>query len=261
TWKVISPSTEPSDSDGDGYDDESDDFPNDETEWSDSDGDGVGDNSDDFPNDASETKDSDGDGYGDNFQAGAFQPDDCLTVEGYSYIDVFGCLDSDGDGVSDSEDPCPYDPNFSVGLKSEVTCIITSPENELNNQASSQSEGLLNENALIIIGGIISLMLALIFIAMVAKQAGRRKQVKAMRMEAMVNAELDDETQRRQEWIDYYVAQGDLAKARELGWNEMQANQMQNQPEQNLPQWKIHQMQEEQAQQAAIPNMFSLDDL
>ena len=39
-------------------------------------------------------------------------------------------------------------------------------------------------------------MLALIFIAMVAKQAGRRKQVKAMRMEAMVNAELDDETQR-----------------------------------------------------------------
>ena len=64
-------------------------------------------------------------------------------------------------------------------------------------------------------------MLALIFIAMVAKQAGRRKQVKAMRMEAMVNAELDDETQRRQEWIDYYVAQGDLAKARELGWNEM----------------------------------------
>ena len=161
------------------------------------------------------------------------------NCEGYSYIDVFGCLDSDGDGVSDSEDPCPYDPNFSVGLKSEVTCIITSPENELNDQTSSQSEGLLNENALIIIGGIISLMLALIFIAMVAKQAGRRKQVKAMRMEAMVNAELDDETQRRQEWIDYYVAQAYLAKARELGWNEMQANQMQNQPEQNLPNGKF----------------------
>lgn len=235
-------------------------------QWSDVDGDGYGGNAsglyaDAFPRIESQWEDADGDGYGDNFQAGAFQPDDCLTVEGYSYIDVFGCLDSDGDGVSDSEDPCPYDPNFSVGLKSEVTCIITSPENELNDQASSQSEGLLNENALIIIGGIISLMLALIFIAMVAKQAGRRKQVKAIRMEAMVNAELDDETQRRQEWIDYYVAQGDLAKARELGWNDMQANQMQNQPEQNLPQWKIHQMQEEQAQQAAIPNMFSLDDL
>ena len=69
--------------------------------------------------------------------------------------------------------------------------------------------------------------------------------MKSMRLEAMVNAELDDESQRRQEWIDYYVAQGDLTKARELGWNEMQAGQMQSHQEQNLPQWKIHQMQED----------------
>ena len=54
------------DTDGDGYKDEVDAFPNDATEWIDSDGDGVGDNSDIFPNNPSEQYDSDGDGIGDN---------------------------------------------------------------------------------------------------------------------------------------------------------------------------------------------------
>ncbi len=40
-----------SDSDGDGYFDDEDAFPNDISEWSDYDNDGYGDNSDDFPND------------------------------------------------------------------------------------------------------------------------------------------------------------------------------------------------------------------
>ena len=85
TWKVTSPSTEALDSDGDGYDDEIDEFPNDDTEWKDSDGDGVGDNSDDFPNDAGETTDSDGDGVGDNSDA---FPNDSTQWS-----------DRDGDGV------------------------------------------------------------------------------------------------------------------------------------------------------------------
>ena len=54
------------DSDGDGYSNTGDAFPNDATEWMDSDDDGVGDNSDLFPNNANETLDSDGDGVGDN---------------------------------------------------------------------------------------------------------------------------------------------------------------------------------------------------
>jgi len=54
------------DSDGDGYNDEVDMFPDDETEWLDSDNDSVGDNSDVFPNDSTEWLDSDNDGIGDN---------------------------------------------------------------------------------------------------------------------------------------------------------------------------------------------------
>lgn len=84
------------DSDGDGYEDAIDAFPNDPNEWLDSDGDGVGDNSDAFPNDATETLDSDGDGVGDN--ADAFPNDPTETA------------DSDGDGLGDNSDPYPNDP-------------------------------------------------------------------------------------------------------------------------------------------------------
>ena len=66
-----------------------------------------------------------------------------------------------------------------------------------------------------------------------------------------VSAMFQEEEARRLEWIDYYVAQGDTAKAMELGW----------QPPAEVPQWQQHQMQQEQAQQAAVPTMFSLDDL
>jgi hypothetical protein len=54
------------DSDGDGFLDINDDFPNNPEEWVDSDGDGLGDNSDVFPKDSTEWNDTDGDGFGDN---------------------------------------------------------------------------------------------------------------------------------------------------------------------------------------------------
>ena len=44
------------DTDGDGYNDDVDVFPNDKTEWIDTDNDGVGDNSDGFPNDEALTE-------------------------------------------------------------------------------------------------------------------------------------------------------------------------------------------------------------
>ena len=56
------------DTDGDGFNDGDDDFPNDPNEWSDSDGDGVGDNADQFPNDSTETTDTDGDGVGEKVE-------------------------------------------------------------------------------------------------------------------------------------------------------------------------------------------------
>jgi len=59
-------STKDIDTDGDGYNDDVDDFPTNSYEWKDSDKDGVGDNSDAFPFNSSEWIDSDSDGVGDN---------------------------------------------------------------------------------------------------------------------------------------------------------------------------------------------------
>jgi len=96
------------DSDGDGRADVKDPFPEDETEWEDSDEDGIGDNSDAFPNDPTQTLDTDGDGFGD-YPFGNF-PDGCPDDFGTSLIDYYGCVDSDGDGVSDINDRFPNDP-------------------------------------------------------------------------------------------------------------------------------------------------------
>ncbi len=87
------------DSDDDGVGDNADPFPEDADEWSDKDGDGVGDNSDAFPNDVSEWNDTDSDGHGDN--ADVF-PEDLREWE-----------DFDGDGVGDNGDDFPTDAEFS----------------------------------------------------------------------------------------------------------------------------------------------------
>ena len=79
---------------------------------------------------------------------------------------------------------------------------------------------------------------------------GRRKAAYNRAEEMKVNAMFQEEEARRLEWIEYYVAQGDTAKAMELGW----------QPPAEVPQWQQHQMQQQQAQQEAVPTMMSLDD-
>ncbi|MAK05101.1 MAG: hypothetical protein CMA03_04355 [Euryarchaeota archaeon] len=123
---------EDEDLDGDGVDDEIDPFPSNSSEWEDTDLDGIGDNSDKCPNefgldlsaglgcpdldndgftdsedafvnDSSEWNDTDGDGIGDN-------SDDCPFVFGTSEYPL-GCLDFDGDGFSDLIDAFPNDPN------------------------------------------------------------------------------------------------------------------------------------------------------
>ena len=52
--------------------------------------------------------DQDADGYGDN--ATGPEPDACPGVPGTSTIDRYGCVDSDGDGISDDNDAFPSDP-------------------------------------------------------------------------------------------------------------------------------------------------------
>jgi oligosaccharide reducing-end xylanase len=103
------------DTDGDGYGDLIDLFPNDETEWSNFDGDALGDNADTdddndgvldindaFPKNADETLDTDGDGIGNNTDS-----------------------DDDNDGIPDGSDPFPlvgkpaaFSFDFSDGITS-----------------------------------------------------------------------------------------------------------------------------------------------
>ena len=110
------------DSDGDGWGDNGDAFPNDGSEWWDLDGDGVGDNGDAFPWDANETADSDGDGWGDNSDAFPNDGSEWSDYDGdgvgdNSDDDADGdgipdnAEDSDGDGVYDDTDAFPFDAN------------------------------------------------------------------------------------------------------------------------------------------------------
>ena len=131
------------DSDADGWADFQDKFPSESSQWADADGDGYGDESsgvnaddcpaesgtsdqesvlgcpdsdgdgwansiDGLPDEETQHIDSDSDGFGDS-QSG-FQPDDCPFVPGNSTNDRFGCIDSDGDGMSDDNDDFPNDP-------------------------------------------------------------------------------------------------------------------------------------------------------
>jgi hypothetical protein len=124
------------DTDGDGYWDSEDAFPDDPTEWADTDGNGVGNNADTdddgdgvvdandtFPNDATETVDTDGDGVGNNADTdddgdGVVDANDALPNDATETVDTDSDgignnadLDDDGDGVNDDSDPFPNDAN------------------------------------------------------------------------------------------------------------------------------------------------------
>lgn len=71
------------------------------------DGDNVTNEADIFPLDGTEWNDLDQDGIGNN-------SDDCVGTYGTSTVDRLGCLDQDGDGVSDLNDLDPYD--AKIGL-------------------------------------------------------------------------------------------------------------------------------------------------
>ena len=90
--------TSQKDTDNDGYNDDVDDFPYDDTQWLDSDGDGFGDNSmgnspDAFPYDNTQWSDADGDGYGDNLMGN--------NSDSFPF-DPTQWADSDGDGYGDN---------------------------------------------------------------------------------------------------------------------------------------------------------------
>ena len=104
--------TQWNDTDNDGHGDnafgfEGDWFPNDPLRWADSDRDGAADEDDSFINDITQWNDTDGDGFGDN-ELGT-RGDSCPQIFGNSSVDRFGCIDTDGDGLSDLNDAFPND--------------------------------------------------------------------------------------------------------------------------------------------------------
>ncbi len=104
------------DSDGDGYTDDVDEFPHDSTEHLDSDNDGYGNNQDEYPNNSSCFRDSDDDGYSDSCDKFPMDPAVWKDTDGDSVGDEEDAfpndpdewVDSDGDGYGDNEDIFPY---------------------------------------------------------------------------------------------------------------------------------------------------------
>ena len=117
----------------------------------------------------------------------------------------------------------------------------------------------MNTELLTVMGGVIAFLLALIFVAQVAKAAGKKKLSRERADEKLVDDAFADEEQRRQTWVEHYVNQGELDKARELGWNGLalpsQAQEV------AVPQWKQHEINQQTQQDAAIPTMMDLDNL
>jgi len=126
-------------------------------------------------------------------------------------------------------------------------------------QSDDASSGTVNEllgdtTNLLIMGGLIAFLMFALLIAQVGKQAGRRSgrlMVTDGAMEVIAAERQEEEVARQQQWIDYYVQTGDLAKAKELGWEDPA----------DLPQWKQHELEQAAEVDAAMPTMVDLEDI
>ncbi|MCH2641414.1 MAG: SBBP repeat-containing protein, partial [Candidatus Thalassarchaeum sp.] len=138
------------DTDGDGRADVKDPFPNNAAEWEDTDRDGVGNNSDAFPDDPTQFLDTDGDDFGDH-PFGNF-PDECPDDYGTSYLDVYGCVDSDGDGVSNLNDQFPNNPDLwqdsdRDGVEDDIDAFPYNPSQWLDSDGDGFGDNPMDANA------------------------------------------------------------------------------------------------------------------
>ena len=67
-----------------------------------------------------------------------------------------------------------------------------------------------------LMGGVIIFLLAFIVVAQVARAAGKRKAIAAKQEDQLAQASVAEEEERRQAWIQHYIAQGNYAEARHL---------------------------------------------
>lgn len=117
--------------------------------------------------------------------------------------------------------------------------------NKVEEEESSEIKGEDSNTLLYAMGGIIAFMLASILVAMLARQASRNRLMKERAVERKIESQLMDEDERREQWISYYVANGELDKARELGWTDPAS----------VPAWKQHEIQQQEQLQASIDHV------
>jgi len=89
----------------------------------DSDGDGWSDEADDYPNHKLLWTDADGDSYADQLNTNL--SDDCPDIAGTSTKDRLGCVDTDGDGWSDIADYYPKDAERHIKSKLPIIILIS----------------------------------------------------------------------------------------------------------------------------------------
>ena len=164
------------DSDKDGIGDNSDVFPEDSSEWIDTDLDGVGDNADVFPENASEIADSDGDGFGDNI-------DRCPFENGKNSAPLVGCpnqdvdtqdnIDEYSDNLSDSlDDMFSQDSELNVNIDS-ITDLEADGNSDLNQIPSQNTSTPFRMLSMVLFGTIPMLVGTLAFIS--GRNSGRNR--------------------------------------------------------------------------------------
>jgi flagellar biosynthesis/type III secretory pathway M-ring protein FliF/YscJ len=137
-----------------------------------------------------------------------------------------------------------------MGITGQVECAITEDPNKADEgETSTEVESKSSNTLVYAMGGVIAFMLAAILVAMLARQASRKRLMRERAIERKAEEQFMDEEERREQWISYYVANGELDKARELGWVDPAS----------LPAWKQHEIQQQEALQASIPTMLDLD--
>ena len=132
-----------------------------------------------------------------------------------------------------------------------VTCTITSDPNA-NSGKDGGGFGFASDSPVVLVmGGSIVFLLALIFVAQLAKASSKRKNSVERALERKTDIAFSEDEERRLAWIDHYVAAGNFDEARALGWTEEQAT----------PQWKQYEMQQQATEEESVPTMFDLNQL
>ena len=109
----------------------------------------------------------------------------------------------------------------------------------------------LGQIAIWALGGLVTLLLLSILVAMISRQAAKRSG-QLMRQNVHLQEKLfDNEEQRREDWVEYYLAEGDIEKAKELGYVEK-------------AEWQLHEEEKEKEEVEkveSLPDALDLDDL